>query len=390
MTHNSNLTSIPPSEETQSDLSPVDFTTLGMFIIDDIEFDEPRRMINDVIGGAASFAACGARMVAGKEYGQRVSWIVDAGTDFPDSIRESLESWNTAIAFRENADRLTTRAWNGYSKDTDEERHFKYITPKKRLVVSDLSEPQVMSKGFHIICYAARAITIVKEVLQRRKEIIRRRKLGDSIPPPVFVWEPVPDRCIPEERAAIEEACRYVDVLSPNELELATLLFGKNSWSPDNSADLSEARKLLDSGIGRDGKGLLVVRMGKHGCCVLSKEHCSRLPAYQYPRVIDPTGGGNTFLGGFIQALVTPDRSPVSDAILQMKDAENWADIKDAWDGRLEVPAAAACGTIAASFCIEQIGTPIPCRDDGGETWNGQLFMDRLQKYIRTRAMTSQ
>lgn len=243
-----------------------------------------------------------------------------------------------------------------------------------------------MAKGFHIISYPGRAVAIVKDIMQRREEIIRQRNLNaNDFPRPKFIWEPVPDRCVPEERAAVEEACRYVDVVSPNELELGSLFFGRGSWSPSNPTDVAEARKLLESGIGPDGNGLLVVRMGKYGCCVLSKEKCSILPAYQYAKVIDPTGGGNSFLGGFTQALVTPDRPPVSDIIARMKGMENWADVVREWEGCLEIPAALACGTIAASFIIEQLGTPVPCSEEEGDKWNGEIYVERLQRYMEAR-----
>ncbi|KAI5310040.1 hypothetical protein KEM55_001883 [Ascosphaera atra] len=368
----------------QMGLYPVDFCTLGMFIIDDLEFEDPPRKIVDMIGGAASFAALGARMVAGKKNGHKVSWIIDAGSDFTQELRDKLEEWGTDIVFRENKDRLTTRGWNGYPKGANEERRFKYMAPKLRLEPCDLNESQVFARGFHLICFAPRAISIVKDIMQRRTEIARRKGFNEP-PRPLFVWEPVPDRCIPEEREAITEACRYVDVVSPNELELGTM-FGNGGWSPNNARDMAEAQKLLESGIGPDGKGLLLVRMGKDGCCALSRGHCASLPAYQYPKVVDPTGGGNSFLGAFTQALVTSERAPVNNAIFAIKCLENWSDVKKAWEGQLQVPAALACATVAASFVIEQLGTPELSADSKVDVWNGEVYDDRLEKYLKARA----
>ena len=70
--------------------------------------------MKNVIGGAASFAVVGARMVAGKEDARSVSWTVDVGSDFPKEVLELIESWGTACVIREDKGRLTTRAWNGY------------------------------------------------------------------------------------------------------------------------------------------------------------------------------------------------------------------------------------------------------------------------------------
>lgn len=53
-------------------------------------------------------------MVAGKEHGKAVSWILDIGSDFPATMMNTILSWGTGCVIRENKSRLTTRAWNGY------------------------------------------------------------------------------------------------------------------------------------------------------------------------------------------------------------------------------------------------------------------------------------
>lgn len=70
--------------------------------------------MKNVLGGAASFAVVGARLVTGKKDAQAVSWIVDVGSDFPQEVLDLLKSWDTDCVFREDQNRLTTRAWNGY------------------------------------------------------------------------------------------------------------------------------------------------------------------------------------------------------------------------------------------------------------------------------------
>jgi hypothetical protein len=82
--------------------------------VDDIDFEGSRPSVKNVLGGAASFAVIGARMVAGKEYSRSVSWIVDVGSDFPPEVLNELKAWDTDCNFREDLGRLTTRAWNGY------------------------------------------------------------------------------------------------------------------------------------------------------------------------------------------------------------------------------------------------------------------------------------
>lgn len=90
------------------------YSQYPMSCVDDIEFGGSRPDVKNILGGAASFAVVGARLVTGKKHSQAVSWIVDVGSDFPSEVRQVLESWDTSCVFREDNSRLTTRAWNGY------------------------------------------------------------------------------------------------------------------------------------------------------------------------------------------------------------------------------------------------------------------------------------
>lgn len=81
---------------------------------DDIEFGGARPDVKNILGGAASFAVVGARLVAEDAHAQSVSWIVDVGSDFPLEALDVIKSWGTNCVIREDKGRLTTRAWNGY------------------------------------------------------------------------------------------------------------------------------------------------------------------------------------------------------------------------------------------------------------------------------------
>ena len=84
------------------------------FGLDDIEFGDSRPTVKNVLGGAASFAVVGARLVAGPMHAHSVSWIVDVGSDFPPATLATIQSWGTHCIIRKDLERLTTRAWNGY------------------------------------------------------------------------------------------------------------------------------------------------------------------------------------------------------------------------------------------------------------------------------------
>jgi hypothetical protein len=90
--------------------------------LDEIEYVDGKSSLKDIVGGAGSYAAFGARLVAGAAHSRSVGWVVDAGSDFPLDIRRMLESWQTSCLFREDESRLTTRAWNGYGCGRREHR----------------------------------------------------------------------------------------------------------------------------------------------------------------------------------------------------------------------------------------------------------------------------
>jgi sugar/nucleoside kinase (ribokinase family) len=124
------------------------------------------------------------------------------------------------------------------------------------------------------------------------------------------------------------------------------------------------ARRLLEGGV----KSAVVVRMGARGCLVATRKGMIRLPAVYGPdpgedpeqgsagaKVVDPTGGGNTFIGGMGVGLVR-GKGPVY---------------------------AAAMGSVAASFAIEQMGLPtIERGQNGEETWNGVQVEERMREYL--------
>jgi len=196
--------------------------------------------------------------------------------------------------------------------------------------------------------------------------LIKREPLMKGMPAspaPLFIWEPVPDLCTPAELEACYEAIKYVDVISPNHGELCAF-FGESPHH-DNGDTAFEtvtscAQKLLHSGIGKDGTGAVVVRVGKDGCCVATREAQRFLPAYHQEgtgKVVDPTGGGNAFLGGFAVGMV---RGEAALGQARFEEASTW-------------------GSVAASFAIEQVGMPQLGRStERGELWNGESATDRL------------
>ena len=353
----------------------IDFCTLGMFILDDIypapshTNQEPNR---GVIGGAGTFSALGARLLSPGALSKSVAWIVDAGTDFPTATKSELDLWKISLQWRQRGPKeLTTRGWNGYREDGV--REFKYLTPKLRLTPRDLT-PEVLleTRSFHFICSPNRCVEMVEDLhslryqAEKQAALTPRSTAAASSSKPMIIWEPVPDTCIPGNLPALISALARVDVLSPNHNELAALFApAVTSTTDPTSPSTAAAEKrtiedqthsLLNQACTTNPHLTILVRAGAEGVYIATRTLTRWLPAYhQDPtKIIDPTGAGNAFLGGFAVGLVRSDKDVV--------EAARW-------------------GSVAAGFCCEQVGVPTLSFRNGEERWNGVCVFERLEEF---------
>jgi sugar/nucleoside kinase (ribokinase family) len=122
-------------------------------------------------------------------------------------------------------------------------------------------------------------------------------------------------------RPALLEVLKEVDILLINEAE---------------ARSLTGERTLLRiyAGIQALGPRILVVKRGEYGVALLTPDGHFLAPAYPLEQVVDPTGAGDTFAGGFMGYLAS------------------------AADGDIEtLKRAALMGTVMASFTVQQFGT---------------------------------
>lgn len=204
----------------------------------------------------------------------------------------------------------------------------------------------------------------------------RRVQLDPTAARPLFVWEPVPDFCTPEELSNTREAVEHIDVFSPNHDELARLWGVQATDAATGEVDFAwvslASQYFYSFGLQYGKGGAVVVRAGKSGCCITGEGQQRWLPAYHGTRpeitgagrVVDPTGAGNAFLGALAVSLGRESSMPV---FRQLEVAATW-------------------GTIAASFAIEQVGVPNLEKsnfDALKETWNGESADSRVDCYMR-------
>jgi sugar/nucleoside kinase (ribokinase family) len=132
-------------------------------------------------------------------------------------------------------------------------------------------------------------------------------------------------------RDSLVAAIESVDCVILNDAELRQLT-GKPNL-------VSAAREILSwkpsSDAGR-GPSVIVAKQGEYGAALITREGFFALPAYPLESVIDPTGAGDTFAGGFVGYIAANLSEGLSDELLRR---------------------AMAHATVLASFNVEQFGT---------------------------------
>ncbi|KAK7757440.1 hypothetical protein SLS62_000455 [Diatrype stigma] len=272
----------------------------------------------------------GARLFALGPESKSVGCIVMAGHDFPEVVLQQIRSWDLDLVVHEVLDKTSTRGLLKYG-DLDFGRSAD--------VLHSLAKPDDIEKQTHA-------------VLEARASLSLHRK-------PYIIWEPLPPFCISENGDAHLRACRFVDIFSPNHIELGKLVHPGSDLAAsfDRSVVEMYAQRIVDHGIGQEGRGTAVIRCGEHGCLVSSSSYGPRwFPTYydpSSPKVVDTTGAGNAFLGGFAIALAKTD----------------------------DLTEATIHGMVSASFALEQIGLPVQGGSGGHETWNDVEVSQRLEEY---------
>jgi sugar/nucleoside kinase (ribokinase family) len=94
---------------------------------------------------------------------------------------------------------------------------------------------------------------------------------------------------------------------------------------------IAAARKVLEL-----GPKIVVLKKGEHGAFLVSRDTHFAVPAYPVNEVVDPTGAGDSFAGGFMGYLASAqDTSPAT------------------------LKRAMLYGTVTASYCVE--GFSVDC-----------------------------
>jgi sugar/nucleoside kinase (ribokinase family) len=177
-----------------------------------------------------------------------------------------------------------------------------------------------------------------------------QREVRAQLPAARFVALDSMNLWIDIARDSLVQAIESVDCVILNDSELRQLTGKPNlfsaarevlSWTLPTSAS-SDATPAAGETRGARGPSVIVAKQGEYGAALITRERFFSLPAYPLESVVDPTGAGDTFAGGFVGYIAAhlgdgaPDDAGLSDELLR---------------------AAMAHGTALASFNVEEFGT---------------------------------
>jgi sugar/nucleoside kinase (ribokinase family) len=253
--------------------------------------------VSRALGGSANYFSLAASLLAPV----RVVGVV--GEDYDDADYNLLKSRNVDLSGLEKVKGKTFH-WEGfYEGDMNEAK-----TLKTELNVFEHFNPKLPShfsdSGFVFLANISPDLQI--EVLNQVKN-------------PHFVGMDTMNFWISSKKQDLLNVLKKVDVVLINETESEMLTGAENA--------ISAAPKICEM-----GPMAVVIKRGEYGFAMYSKEEGYHiLPAMPIPKVVDPTGAGDTFAGGFFGYLASLKKKPTV------------ADLKKA----------CMTGTVMASFTIQ-------------------------------------
>jgi len=277
-------------------------STQPLLIVGSIAFDDldmPSGQYRDVLGGAATYSALAASLVARSV---RVVGIV--GDDFPEQHLADLRARGVDTAGVERAKGRTFR-WHGrYSADLASRQSI----DTQLNVFADFS-PKIPP------AYASSPFVLLGNIHPRLQVDVL-----EQASKPTLVAADTMNFWIEREPAALAAMLERIDLLVINDEE-ARQLSGVHNL----------VRAAAD--IRRRGPKMLIVKRGEFGALLFDDAGTFFVPAYPLEDVLDPTGAGDSFAGGLLGYLAA--RGEVTPATM-----------------RQALFFAAAMG----SFCVEGIG----------------------------------
>jgi sugar/nucleoside kinase (ribokinase family) len=278
---------------------------MSLIVVGTVAFDSiatPSGKADRVVGGAASYIA-----LAASHFVKEQELISVIGEDFPNSFLSMLESRGVGQTGLKCIQGEKSFFWEGAYHDDLIGRD----TLVTELNVLEGWEPEVPIK--------AREARFV--MLGNLDPAVQLSVLNQLDKPPELVVLDTMNFWMEIALESLLKVIARVDVLMIND---------------DEARQLSSESSLLlaAEAIHRMGPRTVVIKKGEHGAMLFEGGKCFYSPAYPLKKVIDPTGAGDTFAGGFIGYLTSVGET--------------------SWEAKKK---AVVVGSVLASFTCEAFGT---------------------------------
>ncbi|MBI4051711.1 MAG: sugar kinase [Elusimicrobia bacterium] len=264
----------------------------------------PKGESREALGGSATYFSLSASFFS------KVLVVGVVGEDFPNRHRRVLEERSIDLSGLQVIQKGKTFRWVGeFGKDLNQARTlethlnvFEHFRPKL--------EPE--QKEAPVVFLANIDPELQWEVLAQMTH-------------PKLVACDTMNYWISSKRAALKELLSQVHIFFVNEEEVKLLTQEEN---------VLKAGRILSEW----GPEVVVIKKGENGALLLAEGQYYAFPAYPVEDVVDPTGAGDTFAGGFLGYLAGAGSS------VAMRDVQQWK-------------RAAVHGSVMASFTVEDFST---------------------------------
>ncbi len=292
---------------------------LGTVALDTVR--TPFGIRKHMLGGSAAHFAMSARLFT------KVNLVAVIGEDFPSKYIDFLHKKGIILTslIKEKG---RTFKWEGeYKGDLNTA-----LTLNTELGVISTFRPRVSKEQRKI-----------KYIFLANVDPDIQRHLLESMHSPTLVGLDSMNYWIHHKRVALLRLLKRVDIYVANDQEARAL---------SGETNLIKAARHLSA----YGPQIILIKKGEHGVIFYSNKFIFSIPAYPTDKVIDPTGAGDTFAGGFMGYLTRVKKI-------------NAAGIRKA----------IAYGTVAASFNVEDFGLNRTSRLTLNEL---EYRLARFRKYV--------
>jgi len=295
---------------------------LGLLVVGSLALDTiitPFDKVEDALGGSATYISIAASYFSGP-----VRLVGVIGSDFPEKYISVLEDHNVDLEGMKIEQGKTFR-WGG---------KYEYDLNVRDTLFTELN----VFESFN---------PIIPENFRKSKYVclgnidpVLQLKVLEQMSDPQFVVCDTMNYWIEGKRDDLLKLLEQVHVLIINDSEARLLA---------NEPNLIKASRMIRN----LGPQTLIIKKGEHGAMLFTDDTIFSAPAYPMETIIDPTGAGDTFAGGFTGYLFkTRDLS------------------------QNNLKCAVIYGSSMASFCVEKFST------EGIENLSYLKIQDRYREFL--------